>query len=125
MIEYVSGDIIQCQAQALVNTVNCDAVMGRGIALQFKNAYPDNFKAYEKACKEKLVQVGRMFVCETGMLTNPQFIINFPTKQHWRYPSRIEYIEKGLLDLVNVICKYNIQSIAIPPLGAGLGGLDW
>lgn len=125
MIEYVSGDIIQCQAQALVNTVNCVGVMGRGIALQFKNAYPDNFKAYEKACKEKSVQTGRMFVFETETLTNPQFIINFPTKQHWRDPSRMEYIENGLVDLISVIRKYNIQSIAIPPLGAGLGGLDW
>lgn len=125
MIEYTSGDILKCEADALVNTVNCVGVMGRGIALQFKNVFPDNFKAYEAACKIKEVQPGRMFVFETGQLTPPRFIINFPTKRHWRGKSRIEDIESGLLDLVNVIRSRGIRSIAVPPLGAGLGGLDW
>ncbi|MBC2771161.1 type II toxin-antitoxin system antitoxin DNA ADP-ribosyl glycohydrolase DarG [Pusillimonas minor] len=125
MIEYTSGDILKCEADALVNTVNCVGVMGRGIALQFKNVFPDNFKAYEAACKIKEVQPGRMFVFETGQLTPPRFIVNFPTKRHWRGKSRIEDIESGLVDLVNVIRSRGIRSIAVPPLGAGLGGLDW
>ncbi|MBC7202566.1 MAG: macro domain-containing protein [Pusillimonas sp.] len=125
MIEYTSGDILKCEADALVNTVNCVGVMGRGIALQFKNVFPGNFKAYEAACKIKEVQPGRMFVFETGQLTPPRFIINFPTKRHWRGKSRIEDIESGLVDLVNVIRSRGIRSIAVPPLGAGLGGLDW
>lgn len=125
MIEYTSGDILQCEADALVNTVNCVGVMGRGIALQFKNAYPDNFKAYEIACKLGVVQPGRMFVFDTEQLTLPRFIINFPTKRHWRGKSRIDDIEMGLVDLVKMIRDKGIRSIAIPPLGAGLGGLDW
>lgn len=125
MIEFTSGDILKCEADALVNTVNCVGVMGRGIALQFKNAFPENFKAYEAACKREAVQPGRMFVFETGQLTPPRFIINFPTKRHWRGKSRIEDIEAGLIDLVRVIREKDIRSIAIPPLGSGLGGLDW
>ena len=125
MIEFTSGDILKCEADALVNTVNCVGVMGRGIALQFKNAFPENFKAYEAACKREAVQPGRMFVFETGQLTPPRFIINFPTKRHWRGKSRIEDIEAGLVDLARVIREKGIRSIAIPPLGSGLGGLDW
>lgn len=125
MIEYTSGDILQCEVDALVNTVNCVGVMGRGIALQFKNVYPKNFKAYEAACKREAVQPGRMFLFETGQLTQPRFIINFPTKRHWRGKSRIEDIESGLVDLVKVIRDLGLRSIAIPPLGAGLGGLSW
>lgn len=125
MIEFTSGDILKCEADALVNTVNCVGVMGRGIALQFKNAFPENFKAYEAACKREAVQPGRMFVFETGQLTPPRFIINFPTKRHWRGKSRIEDIEAGLVDLIKVVRDKGIRSIAIPPLGSGLGGLDW
>jgi O-acetyl-ADP-ribose deacetylase (regulator of RNase III) len=125
MIEYVSGNILQCEADALVNTVNCVGVMGRGIALQFKNSYPKNFKAYEAACKQKAVQPGHMFVFNTGQLNPPRFIINFPTKRHWRDKSHIEDIEAGLVDLINIIRAKGIHSIAIPPLGAGLGGLNW
>lgn len=125
MIEYTSGDILQCEVDALVNTVNCVGVMGRGLALQFKNAYPDNFKAYAAACKQEAVQPGRMFVFATGELSTPRFIINFPSKRHWRGKSRIEDIEAGLIDLVQVIRQHKIRSIAIPPLGAGLGGLAW
>ena len=99
--------------------------MGRGIALQFKNAFPENFKSYAAACKRNEVQPGRMFVFETGQLTNPRYIINFPTKRHWRGKSRIEDIETGLAALAEEIRSRNIQSIAIPPLGSGLGGLDW
>lgn len=125
MIEYKHGDILREDAEALINTVNCMGIMGRGIALQFKNAFPENFKAYAKACKQNEVQPGKMFVFETGQLTNPRYIINFPTKRHWRGKSRIEDIETGLQTLIDTIHKYNIRSIAIPPLGSGLGGLDW
>lgn len=125
MIEYKSGDILREEAEALINTVNCVGVMGRGIALQFKNAFPANFKAYAAACKNEEVQPGRMFVFETGQLTNPRLIINFPTKRHWRGKSRMEDIEVGLRALVDTIQEYKIHSIAIPPLGSGLGGLEW
>jgi O-acetyl-ADP-ribose deacetylase (regulator of RNase III) len=125
MIEYKTGDILAEDAEAIVNTVNCVGVMGRGIALQFKKAFPANFKSYAAACKREEVQPGQMFVFDTGGLTNPRFIINFPTKRHWRGKSRIEDIESGLSALTNVIKERNIQSIAIPPLGSGLGGLEW
>jgi O-acetyl-ADP-ribose deacetylase (regulator of RNase III) len=125
MIEYRSGDILRSEAEALVNTVNCVGVMGRGIALQFKNAFPDNFKAYAAACKREQVQPGRMFVFATGQLTPPRYIINFPTKRHWRGKSRIEDIDAGLAALVAEIRARRIRSIALPPLGGGLGGLDW
>lgn len=125
MIEYTHGDILKDEAEALVNTVNCVGVMGRGIALQFKKAWPRNFQAYENACRHGEVQPGRMFVFETGELTHPRFIINFPTKRHWRGTSRIEDIESGLEALVRVVVERGIRSIALPPLGSGLGGLDW
>ena len=124
MIEVTSGDILSAGTDALVNTVNCVGIMGRGIALQFKNAYPGNFKVYEAACKRHEVQPGRMFIHETGKFS-PRFIVNFPTKRHWRGKSRIEDVESGLVDLVAQIQRLGIRSIAIPPLGAGLGGLDW
>lgn len=125
MIEFKTGDIFRADAEALVNTVNCVGIMGRGVALQFKNAFPENFKAYEAACKRDELQPGQMFVFETGWLANPRYIINFPTKRHWRGKSRIEDIESGLKDLVKEIRERRIKSIAIPPLGSGLGGLEW
>ena len=125
MFEYKTGDILAADADALVNTVNCVGVMGRGIALQFKNAFPENFRAYEQACKRDEVRPGHMFVFETGQLTSPRYIINFPTKRHWRGKSRMEDIDAGLKDLQRVIREKKIRSIAIPPLGSGLGGLDW
>jgi len=125
MIRYKIGDLLKEDVEALVNTVNCVGIMGRGIALQFKNVFPRNFESYALACKRKQVQPGRMFVFEPGQLTNPRFIINFPTKRHWRDKSRIEDIETGLVTLVEEIRSRKIRSIAIPPLGSGLGGLDW
>lgn len=125
MIRFTSGDILAADAEALVNTVNCVGIMGRGIALQFKNAFPKNFKAYEAACSRRDVQPGRMFIFETGDMMNPKFIINFPTKRHWRGKSRMEDIEAGLMALVSDIKRLKIHSIAIPPLGSGLGGLHW
>jgi O-acetyl-ADP-ribose deacetylase (regulator of RNase III) len=125
MIEYRTGDLLQADVEALVNTVNCVGIMGRGIALQFKHAYKDNFKAYATACKRGEVQPGRMFVFETNALIGPKYIINFPTKRDWRGKSRLEYIDTGLIALVEEIQRRNIRSIALPPLGSGLGGLDW
>src|SRR5438094_1382872 len=125
MIKYKKGDILQEDAEALVNTVNCVGVMGRGIALQFKNAFPENFKAYAAACKQGEVEPGRMFVFETGQLTPQRYIINFPTKRHWRGKSRLEDIEAGLAALAKLIRSKPIRSIALPPLGSGLGGLEW
>jgi O-acetyl-ADP-ribose deacetylase (regulator of RNase III) len=125
MIEFKTGDILRADAEALINTVNCVGIMGRGIALQFKNDFPENFKTYEAACKREEVQPGKMFVFETGTFTNPKFIINFPTKRHWRGKSRMEDIDSGLKALVDEIRSRGIRSIAIPPLGSGLGGLNW
>ncbi len=124
MIHHTQGDILKDESEAVVNTVNCVGVMGRGIALQFRNVYPENFKAYKKACKKGEVQPGRMFMTETGQFA-PRYIINFPTKRHWRGKSRMEDIDSGLAALVNLIREENIRSIAIPPLGSGLGGLEW
>jgi O-acetyl-ADP-ribose deacetylase (regulator of RNase III) len=125
MIHYETGDVLRADAEALVNTVNCVGIMGRGIALLFKQAFPENFRAYASACARDEVQPGRMFVFETGLMTNPKYIINFPTKRHWRGKSRIEDIEAGLQSLVAEIRARGIRSIAVPPLGSGLGGLDW
>ena len=125
MLQYKMGNILAEETDALVNTVNCVGVMGRGIALQFKIAFPDNFKAYAQACKRQEVQPGHLFVFDTGRLTNPRYIINFPTKRHWRGKSRMEDIESGLQALREVIRDKEILSLAVPPLGAGLGGLNW
>jgi O-acetyl-ADP-ribose deacetylase (regulator of RNase III) len=125
MLDIRQGDILSADVEALVNSVNCVGVMGRGIALQFRQTYPENFKAYAAACKRGEVQPGRMFVFETGLLTNPRYIINFPTKRHWRGRSRIADIEAGLDALVEEVERRGIRSIALPPLGSGLGGLEW
>jgi O-acetyl-ADP-ribose deacetylase (regulator of RNase III) len=125
MIETTTGDILTADAEALVNTVNCVGIMGRGIALQFRKAFPDNFKAYESLCKRHELQPGQMFVFETGQLTSPRYIINFPTKRHWKGKSQLADIESGLKSLVAEVRRLGIQSIAIPPLGCGQGGLDW
>lgn len=125
MIELTQGDILKADAEALVNTVNCVGFMGRGIAAQFKRAFPQNFRAYQAACRREDVRPGHMFVVETGRDANPRYIINFPTKRHWRGKSRIEDIEAGLTALVAEIQNRGIRSVAIPPLGCGLGGLEW
>ena len=125
MIRYKTGDLLREGTEALVNTVNCVGIMGRGVALQFKRAFPENFRAYAARCKRGEVRPGRMFVFETGGLVNPLYIINFPTKRHWRGKSRIEDIESGLKSLVVEIRSRGIRSIALPPLGSGLGGLRW
>lgn len=125
MIRLMKGDILQAQVEAIVNTVNCVGVMGRGIALQVKKAFPENYNAYLAACERGDVRPGKMFVFDAGPLGWPRYIINFPTKRHWRNKSRIEDIEAGLVSLIEEIQARNINSVAIPPLGSGLGGLDW
>ncbi len=123
MIEITSGNLFDAEVEALVNTVNTVGVMGKGIALQFRQAFPENYKLYRAACQREEVRPGRMFV--TTRLTDPRFIVNFPTKRHWRGKSRMEDVEAGLTDLARVIEKRQIHSIAIPPLGCGNGGLAW
>ena len=125
MIEYSEGNLLRADVDALVNTVNCIGFMGKGIALQFKQAFPENFKAYERACHHHEVKPGKMFVFPTGTMFNPRYIINFPTKRHWRGSSRLGDIELGLKALIDDIRKLAITSIAVPPLGCGNGGLDW
>ncbi|MEO7048068.1 MAG: macro domain-containing protein [Ferruginibacter sp.] len=126
MIEYITGNILESKAEALVNTVNTVGVMGKGIALQFKNSYLNNFKAYEKACKNGEVTIGKMFITrDSNLSSGEKIIVNFPTKTDWRKPSEYKYIEEGLDGLVEIIEKEQIKSIAIPPLGAGNGGLKW
>lgn len=126
MIKYVTGNILDSEAEALMNTVNTDGIMGKGIALQFKKAFPTNFKLYQQACKDKIVCIGKLFVTKDNNITSgTKYIINFPTKQSWRKPSEYSFIESGLDDLLRVLEVNNIKSIAIPPLGAGNGGLEW
>ncbi len=126
MIKYVKGNIFDSSAEALVNTVNTVGVMGKGIALQFKKAFPNNFKAYVTACENGEIETGKLFVyTDQNIDTGEKIIINFPTKKHWRNPSEYSYIEQGLDDLIKVVERLNIKSIAIPPLGAGNGGLQW
>ncbi len=123
MIEFTRGDLLKADTEALVNTVNCVGVMGKGIALQFKMTFPENFKEYYKACQNNEVRIGRMFI--TRQLLAPKYIINFPTKKHWKEKSSLQYVTAGLVDLKEEIKRLGIKSIAIPPLGAGLGGLNW
>lgn len=125
MIETVDGNLLQADVDALVNTVNTEGVMGKGIALQFRRAYPAMYEAYRAACQAGDVKVGSMLVWETNAATGPHYVINFPTKRQWRAPSRLSYVEDGLVDLVRVIDELGIKSIAVPPLGAGNGHLPW
>src|ERR1035441_4760073 len=119
MIYKAAGDLLRADVEALVNTVTAVGVVGKGISLHFKQAFPDNFKAYEAACRRDEVQPGRMFVFHRNTFANPKVIINFPTKRHWKGKARIEDIEAGLRDLVRVIEEENIRSVAVPPLGCG------
>lgn len=120
-----SGDLLKETTDAIVNTVNCVGVMGKGIALQFKQRWPNNFKEYEAASKRKEIMPGRMFIYDLGKWENPRYIINFPTKVHWRGDSKLQYVEDGLRDLVKQAKRLGIKSISLPPLGCGNGGLDW
>lgn len=124
MIHFTHGDILCDDSEAVVNPVYCVGVIGRGLALRFRKAYPEVFKLYAEACKRGEVLPGRMFVAETGALV-PRYVINFPTKRRWQDKSRMEDLEDGLDALVLLIKERKIRSISVPPLGAGLGGLDW
>ena len=123
-MRFLQGNLLESKVEALVNTVNTVGVMGKGIALMFKESFPANFLAYEDACKCKNVKIGRMFVTENRAFEGPHWIINFPTKKHWRQPSKLEWIIEGLQDLRRVIQEHQIRSIALPPLGSGNGGLE-
>jgi O-acetyl-ADP-ribose deacetylase (regulator of RNase III) len=125
MMKFLQGNLFDAPTEALVNTVNTVGVMGKGIALMFKEAFPDNFRAYGEAVKREEVRIGHVFVTENHALDGPQWLINFPTKKHWRQPSRLEWIVTGLEDLRRVVEEKGIHSIALPPLGCGNGGLDW
>jgi len=125
MIRYARGNLLEAQVEALVNPVNEVGVMGKGLALMFRDAFPESARVYEAACARKEVHVGSVFVTETGALLGPRWIVHFPTKKHWRDPSRIEWVHRGLADLVRVLRERQIRSVAIPPLGCGLGGLAW
>ena len=125
MFELTQGNLLDADVEAFVNTVNTEGVMGKGIALQFRKAYPDNYAAYRKACDAEEVQPGRMFIFDRHPLINPRYIINFPTKRHWRSKSRLEDIEAGLNALVDDVRRLGIVSVAVPPLGCGNGGLEW
>jgi O-acetyl-ADP-ribose deacetylase (regulator of RNase III) len=125
MIRYTQGNLLDAPAEALVNTVNEVGVMGKGVALMFRDAFPGNTSAYQAACKRGGVKVGRMFVVQNQDLTGPRWIINFPTKKHWRHPSKLEWVREGLQDLARVLVAKRIRSVALPPLGCGNGGLEW
>lgn len=125
MIEPTYGNLLKADAEALVNTVNCVGVMGKGIALQFKQAFPANFAQYEQACHHRQMQTGKMLVVATDQLVNPRYIINFPTKRHWKGKSKLEDIKAGLTALIAEVKRLELKSIALPPLGCGNGGLDW
>lgn len=125
MITFTQGNLLEAKAEALVNTVNTVGVMGKGVALMFKERFPENFRLYAAACKSKQVQTGKMFVTEVHELGGPRWVVNFPTKQHWRSPSQMDWITVGLQDLRRFLIENHVKSIAIPPLGAGNGGLEW
>jgi O-acetyl-ADP-ribose deacetylase (regulator of RNase III) len=125
MIKFTQGNLLEANVDAVVNTVNTVGVMGKGIALMFKERYPANFKAYRAACKAGEVQVGQLFVTASDELDGPRWIINFPTKQDWRSPSRLEWVRDGLTALRAFVIQNRIRSIAVPPLGCGNGGLAW
>jgi O-acetyl-ADP-ribose deacetylase (regulator of RNase III) len=125
MITYKTGNLLDAPVQALVNTVNTVGVMGKGVALQFKTAFPENAKVYIDAVKEGKMKLGEVLIVPVNSMTSVKYIINFPTKGHWRYPSRIAWIKSGLEDLHQKLLTYNIKSVALPPLGCGNGGLSW
>lgn len=125
MITYTTGNLLEADVEALVNTVNTVGVMGKGVALMFKERFSKNMQEYAEACKLNNIQTGKMFITNTDELSGAKWIVNFPTKQHWRNKSKMEWIESGLQDLRNFIIENNVKSIAIPPLGAGNGGLKW
>ncbi len=125
MIQLKHGNILTADTNAIVNTVNCVGVMGKGIALQFRMKYPENYHFYKKVCEQGKMIVGKVLPFATNSPGAPQYIFNFPTKRHWKTKSKLEDISKGLSSLIAEIRQLKIKSIAIPALGSGLGGLDW
>ena len=125
MIELRRGNILSADVEALVNPVNCVGVMGKGLALELKRAFPEVFRVYQRACRAGEMRPGHMHVVETGNATGPRLVIHFPTKRDWRDDSRIDDIESGLKALVSEVSRRHLRSIAVPALGCGLGGLDW
>ena len=125
MIHYTKGNLVEAPAEALVNTVNEVGVMGKGVALAFREAFPVSARTYEEACQRGEVRVGRVLVTENPSLLGPRWIIHFPTKKHWRHPSKLEWVREGLDDLARVLRELGIRSVALPPLGCGNGGLEW
>jgi len=125
MIRSIRGNLLEASAEALVNPVNEIGVMGKGLALQFREAFPESARAYQEACKRKAVHVGQVLLSASGSLVGPRWIIHFPTKRHWRHRSKLAWVREGLQDLVRVIREHGIASIALPPLGCGNGGLEW
>lgn len=125
MIKFTRGNILQSDSMAIVNTVNCVGVMGKGLALQFKKEHPQNFIEYKEVCERKELVPGKIFVYHTKALLGTQYILNFPTKRHWKDKSQIDDIAIGLKNMIGVLNNYNISSVSVPALGCGLGGLDW
>ncbi len=128
-MNYTKGNILESNIAVIINPVNTVGVMGKGLALQFKQKFPTNYKIYKEACKNKTIDIGKLLLVSNfnneSNLERKKFVINFPTKKHWRNPSKIEYIEEGLKDLVRIIEAEKFESMAIPALGCGLGGLEW
>lgn len=125
MIRYTHGNLLDAQDEALVNPVNTVGVMGKGLALAFRHRFDLNHRLYVEACQAGELQVGKVLATETGQAVGPRWVVNFPTKQHWRQPSQLRWVSEGLMDLRRFIAQHRVQSIAIPALGAGLGGLAW
>ncbi|WP_338793548.1 macro domain-containing protein [Bernardetia sp. MNP-M8] len=128
-MNYTKGNILESNTEVIINPVNIVGVMGKGLALAFKKQFPHNYKIYKEACKNKTINIGKLLLVSDfnneSNLERKQFIINFPTKKHWRSPSKMEYVEEGLKDLVRIIETQKFESMAIPALGCGLGGLEW
>jgi O-acetyl-ADP-ribose deacetylase (regulator of RNase III) len=125
MIRFTHGNLLESDAEAVVNTVNELGVMGKGVALLIRDAFPASAKAYIEASRRGEVRVGRMFLTPANDLLGPKWIIHFPTKKDWRHPSRMEWVRDGLQDLVHVVRENAIRSVALPALGCGAGGLEW
>jgi len=125
MITYTQGNMFDAQVDAIINTVNLVGVMGKGVAFQFKERFPENYRVYQEACKNHTIGIGNSLVVPAVWHGRHILIVNFPTKVHWRNPSEYLYVERGLDNLAEILKQYSIKSIAVPPLGAGNGGLEW
>jgi len=125
MIRIVDGNIFEADTQGIVNPVNCVGVMGAGLAKRFANFYPEMEAEYKTACNEGKLAPGKIFVWVIDTYDELLYIFNLPTKEHWKDPSKMEYIRKGIAELIRTMDKHEVHSVAIPALGCGLGGLNW